>query len=178
MFPDPYINEPTPSGGWWSWPVPVELHGDALWAAKSTLGFDPVEPEQPLGLTPSYALRAIEALATRSDGWDGYGGVAPTKETLALAKSLYWALPQGELPAVHAAGDGEVSFVWRNGDRYLEVGVDPGGGISFYGRAPGEQPLMGDLDALFDSLPDELLTFLSGFGDGGVRVRAGTAERA
>jgi hypothetical protein len=63
-------------------------------------------------------------------------------------------------------------MVWDRKTDYLELGVDADGAISFYGRAVGAAPVLGDLDQLPDSLPDSLLNFLGRFKNGGMRVRA------
>lgn len=123
-------------------------------------------------LTDTQTVRDLNALRQRAQNWDGYGAVTPDGTTIEAAKALYWKLPPSPPPTVCCAGDGEVSLVWDNKTEYLELGVDPDGTISFYGRAPDHAPVLGDLDEVPDSLPDSLLRFLSRFKDGRVRVRA------
>jgi hypothetical protein len=175
MFADAYIAELPPSGGWiWQMHVPSAAPGEPLWTSGPES--EALSPERPVITTPA-AIWMIDNLQRLPLGWDGYDGRAPSRDTIETAKALYWLARTPTAPSVQCAGDGEVSLVWRKDDAYLELGVDANGAISFYGRAPGVSPLLGDLDDLPDSLPESLVKFLGEFGDGRVRLRERIAER-
>jgi len=128
--------------------------------------------KQYVALTDTQTIRELNALRQRPANWDGCGAVRPDGDTIEAVKALYWKLPAGQDPAVCCAGDGEISLVWDNQSDYLELGVDADGTVSFYGRGGSGLPLLGDLDEVPDSLPESLLSFLSRFSHGRVRVRA------
>ena len=161
-----FIHEAPPTGGWGLF-RPAYL-GDPLW----TLGkapFDNAATTIGISVTAPLAITRLDDLLRAAN--------APALETVQAAKSIYYVATAQAEPEVHSAPDGEVTLVWRRGSRYLEIGVDADGAVSYYGRAPGEQPLLGDLDAVPDSLPESVVGFLGGFDHGVVRVRGRAAER-
>lgn len=86
-----------------------------------------------LALTEAY-LEALE------DNWDGYGAIAPTKETYDVACSFLNYLPSSVPdPDVEIDPDGEVSFDWYIRPRMtFSVSVGPTGRLSYaglYGRS-------------------------------------------
>jgi hypothetical protein len=162
------IQEAPPTGGW-GYYRPA-YRGEPLWtamaAAREQLAV--AVTTGPIKLSTPLAIAELNTLAIMDD--------APSAETLRATKALYYLARAVTEPEVHHAPDGEVSLVWRKGARYLELGVDADGAVSYYGRASGRAPLLGDLDAVPDSLPESLVAFLGGFGHG-VRVRRDSAER-
>lgn len=163
------------TGGRQLWRAPAPLAA-AVWSygARETK-----LPAPMLAVTLPQVILDIEGLRRRPLNWDGYGGVAPSEATIRAMKQLYWLLPQTtSMPVVQCAGDGEVSFAWRDNEAYLELGIDDDGTVSYFGRAADREPILGDLDGVPDSLPDCLRTFLDRYFDAGVRVRASVTKRA
>lgn len=165
------IQDLAPSGGWGLFRP--ALVGEPLWtrAAEnySTIGLTKAASVSTIKVTQSLAIQRLDGLLGVENG--------PAYDTIQGAKALYYMAAATAEPEVHFAPDGEVSLVWRRGARYLELGVDADGAVSFYGRTSRGKLLLGDLDAVPDSLPKSVVAFLGGFNHG-VRVRGSVAKRA
>lgn len=147
---------------------------EAVWSFEQTAltnGWSPL-----IVMTMPTPVFELERLRSRALNWDGRGGVPPRAETIQALKTLYWLLPRLHEPVIQCAGDGEVSMAWRNQDAYLELGVDDDGAFSYFGRANDQEPLLGDLDRVPDSLPESLVDFLGRYFHAGVPVRASFSE--
>lgn len=74
------------------------------------------------------------------DDWDGYGGVAPQKETVFSCSELLSVLNKKNIPLPKAmlSGDGEVSLYWtdKKSDVHIEIGFEEEGLYSYLISTP------------------------------------------
>lgn len=61
-----------------------------------------------------------------NDDWDGYGGKAPKKETLYQSILMLKIFKENDIkpPKIMLSGSGEVSFYWKEPNRYVELTVE------------------------------------------------------
>lgn len=77
-----------------------------------------------------------------TDGWDGEGSIAVSRETLSLARELVESLPTGfRTPEISAEPDGHIHLEWFiNNRRVLGVSVNPDGRLHWAALIGDEDP--------------------------------------
>jgi len=74
------------------------------------------------------SINRIDAIGTLKDGWDGYGGYAPSKDVCEYAKNLINHLGRGfpslDSPEITPTSNGTVLLTWeaQNAEAALEIG--------------------------------------------------------
>ena len=74
------------------------------------------------------------------NGWDGFGGMAPTSSAVSDALEFLRQVP-GNIPVPQPmlSGDGEVGLLWKRGEVYIDIGFIGDKLFSYY--AEGENGL-------------------------------------
>ena len=90
----------------------------------------------PVDYRPVFA--AVGELSTLGDGWDSYGGRAPTTEAMAAARGVLFALRDVQ-PAVVPTSNGGVQFEWHAGGVDLELEIGPEGEQVFDEKTDGQK---------------------------------------
>jgi hypothetical protein len=94
------------------------------------------------------SIGRIDSIKTLKDGWDGYGGYAPSKDVCEYAKSLINLLgryfPSLDSPEIAPTSNGTVLLTWeaQNADAALEIGDSVFSG--YIQRAGSFAPIKGD----------------------------------
>jgi hypothetical protein len=115
---------------------------------------------------PSYAEKALswkveiaEEIAnyvSRAPGWDGYNAQTIRPQAIYDAIEFVSALPDDiERPRDMPCSDGEVSLVWRDGDRYAEVSF-PGNRTFYWYATDGRREAGNDDVPIGNGLPEQL----------------------
>lgn len=107
-----------------------------------------------LGLAARRTFEQLDVVADdcSAPGWDGYGALPVTPETVRQAIRFLEALPFGTpAPSIGAEPDGQVTFEWyRSPRRILSVSVSPEGEIHYSAllgssKAYGTEPFFGEV---------------------------------
>ena len=88
----------------------------------------------------------------------------PTPHAFDEAERFIGDLPLAtmrSLPAIYAAHDGEVNFLWKNNDLHVDLGFYGDGTYSYYARGSDGRELMGDDLKTNQGLDDELVKLLT-----------------
>lgn len=96
-----------------------------------------------------------------TEGWDGYDGIVPSKETISSSLKFLKIINNYNLPAPKPmlSGEGEVSLYWNINDTYIEAGFEDGNLLSFLVNSPDE--VFGEDDfQLKEKLPNNLFMAL------------------
>ncbi len=98
------------------------------------------------------------------DDWDGYGGVAPNRQTVDDAMSLLRLLPKHiSVPKPTLGNSGTVGFYWEKENFYAEICFE--GDKAFWYYAEDARNEIGE-DIVYldtDALPEDLILFLEQF---------------
>jgi len=80
--------------------------------------------------------RELESYLQLEDGWDGYGGEAPSKDSVFAAIGFLKKVKESgyKLPKPMVSGDGEVGLYWDYADCYIDVGFEELGEMTFYAK--------------------------------------------
>lgn len=119
-------------------------------------------PLEHLGATTaSHNLRsALNKLPLLPKNWDGHGGVAPAIGAIEEAQLFASRLaPAAFEPAIEPSGDGEINFVWRSHDLYVEVGFDGDGEASYLIKSKDGATTFGEFPA--SAIPAEVMAAIT-----------------
>lgn len=84
-------------------------------------------------------IQEIDAYADREAGWDGYEAIRISPKSIRDTQEFIAALPEGLTPPRdQPCSDGEVSLVWRERERFAEIGF-PGDGTFYWFATDGDR---------------------------------------
>lgn len=112
----------------------------------------------------STLVSKLNSYLSLSDDWDGYGGVAPNKETVDDAMRLLHLLPNHiSIPKPMLGNLGTIGYYWDKGNLYAEICFD--GDQTFWYYAKIDNIEIGDEDVSLNanSLPVKLISVLKRF---------------
>lgn len=116
---------------------------DAHSGLKPLSGFAPARVDLALATTfdrRSSLVARIRDFAALQPDWDGYNGRPPSPGTVESALQFLKLLPEDlVLPVPTVAGDGELGFIWRKPNVFIDVGLDGAGEISFFADVGGHE---------------------------------------
>jgi hypothetical protein len=110
------------------------------------------------------AISRIRGFSTYVNGWDGPGTVAPTQSTIKDAEIFtryLFTIGQIIAPYISASGDGEINFYWKRDDFLIDLGFAGNGSYSYYANLPNNCEIIADEASLRQSLPQEIISFIS-----------------
>lgn len=89
-----------------------------------------------IALTKAQAV--LEGYARLKDGWDGEESVAPSRESLTLARQLLAHLPGGvSVPHPMVNSRGVIGFYWSNANAFADIEIDQNGTFSIFTKKRG-----------------------------------------
>jgi hypothetical protein len=142
--------------------ISLGIHGSSVMVSDTARTYiEPLGWDQSLrGDRADLQLIArIRELGTYHDGWDGFGGAAPSRSAIEEAEAFTRTLPLDEivLPHISLAADGEINFFWDKEGERIDLGFYGTGVYSYYIRLRGGAEYFGDDVALGDNIPEEIL---------------------
>jgi len=110
------------------------------------------------------SIKRVEEFASLHDGWDGYGGYAPSKtvcdHAVQLINHLALGFPNVPSPEITPSSNGTVLFTWegQNSEAVIEIGEANFSG--FIRRSGNLAPLSGDANLLGSRELDAIAGYL------------------
>ncbi len=106
-----------------------------------------------------YELNSYSKL---ENNWDGYNGVPPNKNIIDTAIYFLYLLEENcNSPEVMLSGLGEISFYWKEKEKYIEVIFDTPNNYTFFYQISDE--ILGKDDIYIEKLDNNLKTALTYF---------------
>jgi len=108
---------------------------------------------------------SIRSYSTYEKNWDGYGGIAPTDETIKDALNFVKLLPKNiVLPYTGLSGDGEISLIWHAGKMvplpFVHIGFTGNGKYSYYCQDRNGREYYEDDLVISSMLPKNLINII------------------
>lgn len=101
------------------------------------------------------------------NNWDGYNGVAPSREIIETAENFLKILKNSQImnPKIMVSCDGAIGLFWQDNHNYLEVDIESAEYLSFFYEF--QKKVYGEDDILFeDKVPEKLLSAIKIFNNG------------
>lgn len=112
----------------------------------------PINPGSQLNTLFSKISREINSYSSLREDWDGYGGIVPSSDVIALSLNFLSIINSKHLPLPKPmiSGDGAVSLYWEDKEAsiYIEVAFDESNSYSYIIKNSDDMVGEDDIDLL------------------------------
>ncbi len=109
--------------------------------------------------------KRISEISSLKVNWDGYGGSAPSKNTIELVNSFLIELPQKYIDLIHfedivPTSHGTVRIEWEKEGYFVSIEIGENGSGYYSELLHGEEPYNDNLESVTNPVPYEFLEAL------------------